>query len=85
MLGKQDTYAKKSNGTSVSCCEQNSLKWVENSKIIKKAYAEKNIGCVLIDIGLSNMFLDMPPCIKETKTKINKSELHQTKNLSFTQ
>ena len=40
---------------------------------------EENIGSMLFDIGLSNIFLDMSPQARETKAKIKQRGLHQTK------
>ena len=33
---------------------------------------EENMGSMLFDIGLSNIFLDLSPETRETKAKINK-------------
>ena len=41
---------------------------------------EENLECMLFDNGLSNMFLDISPQVRETKAK-KKKELHQTKKL----
>ena len=40
----------------------------------------KNIGSMIFDFGLSNIFLDMSPQARETKEK-KKTVLHQTKKL----
>ena len=39
----------------------------ETMKLLKE-----NIGSILFDIGLSNIFLNMSPRARETKAKINK-------------
>ena len=43
----------------------------------------KNIGSMIFDFGLSNIFLDMSPQARETKEK--KMVLHQTKKLLHTE
>ena len=60
-----------------------------NSKLIKDfnvrpetiKFLEENIGNTLFDTYLSNIFLDMSLQARETKAKIKKMGLYQTKNL----
>ena len=50
-------------------------KWIKDLNIRLKIIdpLEKNICSTLFNIGLSNIFLDMSPEVKETKAKINKN------------
>ena len=64
-----------------------------NTKWIKDLYVsleiikllEENIGSVLFDIGLCNIFLDLSPQARETKTKINTWDFIKTKKLLYSE
>ena len=43
-------------------------------------FLKENIGSNLTDIGLSNVFVDLTPKIRETKAKINKWDYIKLKN-----
>lgn len=75
-MGKLDSYVQnnKTGPLSYTTCE-NKLKWINElngtPEIIK--LMEENVGRNLLDIHLSNIFLDLfPQARKKQKQKINK-------------
>lgn len=57
--------------------------WIKNLDIRLETIKvpEENIGSMLSDINLSNIFLDISPQAKETKAKINKWNYNKLKRL----
>ena len=53
---------------------KNKFKWIKdlNVRPETRKLLEENIGSMLLDIGLSNIFLHVSPQARETKAKINK-------------
>lgn len=74
-MGKLESYVQnnKTGPLSYTTCE-NKLKWINElngiPEIIK--LMEENVGRNLLDIHLSNIFLDLFPQAKETKAKKKK-------------
>ena len=59
-------------------------KWIKDLNVKPetiKLLEEKNIGSVLFDISLSNIFLDVSPQARDTKAKINKWDYIKLKSL----
>ena len=56
-------------------------KWIKDLTVRPETIEllEENIGSKLFNIGLSNIFLDISPQARETKTKINKWEYIELK------
>ena len=73
VLGKLDSKRIKLDYSLIPCTKIN-LKWIKDLNVRPETIKllEENIGSKLFDIGLSNIFLDMPPRARETKAKINK-------------
>ena len=59
------------------------LKWIKNLNVILKTIKilHENTGSKISDIACSNFLLDVSPQARETTEKINKLQLHQTKNV----
>ena len=49
-------------------------KWIKDLNVSHEAikFLEKNIGKILLDINMSNFFMNMSPWARETKAKMNK-------------
>ena len=58
-------------------------KWIKSLNIRRETIKllKENIGSLLIDISPSNIFLDMAPQARKTKTKINKRDYIKLKSL----
>ena len=72
MLGKLDCYMQKNQTGQLShTIYKNKPRWTKDlhvrPQIIK--FVEGNIGSMLFDIGLNNIFFDMFPQSKESKNK----------------
>ena len=63
--------------------EKINSKWIKNLNVRPETIKllEENIGSMLFDIALSNIFLDMSPQGRETKAKINKWDYNKLKSL----
>ena len=59
---------------SLTVCTKVNLKWIKDLNVRHETIKllEKNIGKNLLNINMSNFFLNTPPWAKETKTKMNK-------------
>ena len=58
------------------------LKQIKDLKVRSETtrLLEENIGIMLLNIGLSNIFLDLSPQARETKAKINKQDYIKLKS-----
>ena len=72
---------KKQKENTMSHHTQNS-KWIKDLNVRPETIklVEQIIGCILLDIGLSNIFLDVCPQARETKAKTNKWDLIKLKS-----
>ena len=63
---------------------KNKLKWIEDLNIRSDTIKplEENVGRTHLDINCSNIFLDPPPRVLKTKTKINKWDVIKLKSFS---
>ena len=56
---------------SLTPCTEINSKWIKTLSV-KSETIKVNLGSMLFDISLSNIFLDMSPQARKTKAKINK-------------
>ena len=75
VLGKLDRHMQRNETRSLYyTLHKNQLKWIKDlnvrPEIIK--FLEDNIGSKLLEVGLSNIFVDPTPKSRETEAKVNK-------------
>jgi len=83
VLGKLASYLQKKETRPLSyTIYKINSKWIKDLSVRPETIKlEENLGSNLLDIGLSNIFLDMSLHARDTKAKINYWDLHQNKKL----
>ena len=68
------TYKRMKLGYCLTPYTKVNSKWIEDLNVSLIKFLEDNIGKNLLNINMSNFFLNESPCARKTKVKMNKWE-----------